>query len=175
MSRFSNALLTTAAALLIVQALLFTSPGQALAKDITWVLVTNTAADPVPVRDVDNGRQPVILDGSFAIDSGQNVGGRTLLTVPAGKRLVIETVSVSLNLPQGQFLESLSLTVNHHPFQLSPAYLGTTAGHDWYGGTLAFRVYVDSGADVSVGGYRNETTGITVIAPTVSGYYVDIP
>jgi hypothetical protein len=176
MNRFRNALLATAAALLIVQALLFTSPGQALAQNVASVLVANTAANPVPVRDVDNGRQPVILSGSFSMVPGQDFGSRVLLTVPAGKRLVVETVSVSLNIPQGQFLHHLTLTGNHHAFELTPTRLGTDAAQDWYSGTFAFRAYVDPGAEVVVFGARNlNATGFTHISAVVSGYYIDVP
>ncbi len=175
MNRFRNALLATAAALLIVQALLFTGPGQALAQNVASVIVANTAANPVPVRDVDNGQQPVIVAGSFAIATGQNSASRLLLTVPAGKRLVVETVSISLDIPQGQFLEKLTLTGNHHAFELAPTRLGTNAGVDWYGGTFAFRTYVDPGAEVIVFGYRNVTSGTTVISAVMSGYYIDVP
>jgi hypothetical protein len=80
MNRFRNALLAAAAAMLIVQALLFTSPGQALAQNVASVLVANTAANPVPVRDVNNGQQPVILSGTFAIAAGQNFASRVLRT-----------------------------------------------------------------------------------------------
>jgi hypothetical protein len=69
----------------------------------------------------------------------------------------------------------LTLTGNHRAFELAPTYVGTNAGQDWYRGTLAFRTYVDAGADVSVSGYRNVTSGTTVISAVMSGYYINVP
>src|SRR5439155_17389827 len=60
------------------------------------VNVVNTTASPVPVRDVDNpSRQPFQAEvvGGFA-DGASTTGDITIATVPAGKRLVIEHVSV---------------------------------------------------------------------------------
>jgi hypothetical protein len=175
MNRFRNALLATAAALLIVQALLFTGPGQALAQDVASVLIANTAANPVPVRDVDNGQQPVIVQGAFGIGTGQFNGSGSLLTVPAGKRLVIETVSIFFGIPQGQFLEQLALGAGFHSFQLTPPRKGTSTGTDYYGGTFAFRTYFDPGAKVTVSAVRSANSGSTIINVTMSGYYINVP
>src|SRR6266568_1260283 len=60
------------------------------------VNVVNTTASPVQVRDVDNpARQPFHAEavGGFA-DGASVTGGILIPTVPAGKRLVIEHVSV---------------------------------------------------------------------------------
>src|SRR5216117_2665883 len=60
------------------------------------VNVVNTPASPVPVRDVDNpARQPFQAEavGGFA-DGASTTGDILITTVPAGKLLVIEHVSV---------------------------------------------------------------------------------
>src|SRR6266568_4786805 len=60
------------------------------------VMVVNTPASPVPVRDVDNpARQPFQAEvvGGFA-DGASTTGDIPITTVPAGKVLVIEHVSV---------------------------------------------------------------------------------
>src|SRR5207244_13410198 len=60
------------------------------------VNVVNTPASPVPVRDVDNpARQPFQAEvvGGFA-DGASTTDEVTITTVPAGKLLIIEHVSV---------------------------------------------------------------------------------
>src|SRR6266568_3286494 len=68
------------------------------------VIVVNTPASPVPVRDVDNpARQPFEAQGmgGFA-DGASTTGDITIATVPAGKLLVIEHVSVLGTMIPGQ-------------------------------------------------------------------------
>src|SRR5437870_13576858 len=70
----------------------------------TNVNVVNTTASPVPVRDVDNpARQPFQAQavGGFA-DGASTTGDITIGPVPAGKRLVIEHVSVFGAMLSGQ-------------------------------------------------------------------------
>ena len=93
MNRFRNTLLATAAAMLILQALLFTGPGQALAKEVTDVLVTNTIANPVFIRNIDDGRQPFSLFDSVGIGDGESFANRSIFTVPAGITLAYVSIS----------------------------------------------------------------------------------
>src|SRR5436309_709952 len=68
------------------------------------VNVANTTASPVLVRDVDNvARQPFRAQvvGGFA-DGASTTGDITIATVPAGKRLVIEYVSMVGAMPLGE-------------------------------------------------------------------------
>src|SRR6266568_3412190 len=68
------------------------------------VMVVNTPASPVPVRDVDNpARQPFQAQvvGGFA-DGAATTGDIPITTVPAGKLLVIEHVSVFGRMLPGQ-------------------------------------------------------------------------
>src|SRR5438552_13850372 len=68
------------------------------------VNVVNTPASPVPVRDVDNpARQPFHVEAvaGFA-DGASTTGGILIPAVPAGKRLVIEHLSVSAHALHGQ-------------------------------------------------------------------------
>jgi hypothetical protein len=74
----------------------------------TLVQVVNTAANPVPTQAVDNhARHALGLDASVVIPDGQLGVFGTFgdangpYTVPAGKRLVMESLSAQFNLPTG--------------------------------------------------------------------------
>jgi hypothetical protein len=186
MKRFKNALLAVAAALLIAQSLLFTSPGHALAQSIssvTSVLVINTAANPIPVRDVEGAHQPFQRTEVLGIGDGQNFAAAAHTTVPAGKRLVIESVAVLMYLPQGQTPVYARLkTSDPSAGSLSgfPAFALTRQGVQsdskvFYAGTYSFRMYAGPGTIVSMDAARSASAGITLTQFTVSGYYIDLP
>jgi hypothetical protein len=182
MNRFRNALLCLAAALLIAQALLFTAPGQALAGTISEVLVTNTVANPVPVRDVDNGRQPKMLASSFNIPDGQTASMQVINTtsIPQGKRFIAEFVTVRIAAPAGQAATRILLTVNSSDsfsFPLSVSWQGDSGSESksYYTGTHMTRLYVDPGANKLVWEVdRNGTSGVLYAYISFSGYLVDV-
>jgi hypothetical protein len=59
-----------------------------------------------PIHDVDNAaRQPVAFFADVGFADGSNFSGTSFgFTVPAGKRLVIETISAEIPVPVGQAL-----------------------------------------------------------------------
>jgi hypothetical protein len=147
---------------------------------------TNTVkidtSNPLSVRDIDNPtRQPFrksvfvsLADGSTfnAINPG--------ITPPAGKRLVIETTSVSGNVPSGQkFACSLNLTDEFAqpifnldlPLSLS----GTFGPVDTFQGTTSTRIYVDPSDNVTFYAFRTAGAGAAGMRVNFSGYFVDVP
>jgi hypothetical protein len=138
--------------------------------------------NPLSVRDMDNpARQPFrksvfvsLADGSTfnAINPG--------ITPPVGKRLVIETISASGNVPSGQkFACSLNLTDEfaqpifnlEMPLSLS----GTFGPVDTFQGTTTTRMYVDPSDNVTFYAFRTAGTGAAGMRVNFSGYFVDVP
>ena len=81
------------------------------------VNVVNPTTQPVPVRDVDNpARQPfqVQVVGDFA-DGASTTGDIPITTVPAGKLLVIEYVSLFGSMLTGQQLVRARLQTGNPP------------------------------------------------------------
>ena len=181
MSRLRNSLLAVAAALLIAQALLFTSPGRALAKEVTDVFITNTAANPVFVRSIDDGRQPFSLFDAVGIDDGQSFANRSIFTVPVGKRLIIESVSARIGLPHGQSPSYLSLrtkaggTSTSHTIAMIRQGTSNILQQDEYASTYALRLYADPESQILIGAARSDSTGIAIAYFSLSGYYIDVP
>src|ERR1700712_4290907 len=102
--------------------------------------------------------------------------GSPSVTVPAGKHLVVETLSVQLDVtPSGSKLEAfvnytcgganVSLFV-----PLSFAYTDNGTGYDFHVGMQAVRLYADPGTVLTVSGAGQGNTGTIFL--TVSGYLV---
>jgi hypothetical protein len=144
------------------------------------------AATPVLVRDVDNGRQPFQATAAGSFNNGfRNTGLTVITTVPAGKRLVIEHVSVEGNMLPGQKMIFASIEVS-----LQDSFNGNPLGHflsigahgndgfrDLYFSSQALRLYADPGTDVRGFAGRDGTAGDNVAAVyfVISGYFVNVP
>jgi hypothetical protein len=103
--------------------------------------------------------------------------GSPSVTVPAGKHLVVETVSVQVDVtPLGSQLEAfVNFTCGGKSVQLfvplTFAYGQPSNGYDTYVALQAVRLYVDPGTVVSVTTYS--PTGSTgTLFVTVSGYLI---
>jgi hypothetical protein len=114
------------------------------------------------------------ISGLPASPFGQT--GSPAITVPAGKHLVVETLSVQLDVtPSGSKLEAFvtytSGGANVTLFvPLTFAYTDTSTGYDFYVGMQAVRLYADPGTVLAVSGAGPGSTGTLFL--TVSGYLV---
>jgi hypothetical protein len=154
--------------------------------------VVNTASNPVAVQPVP-ARQAVPLACVANFDSGSDSGQCTFFdstfntyTVPAGKRLVIDSESGSCNVPAGQRVQDPSINLNvlnaagffSSFVGFSQNYEGSRSGgagtNDLYhlaGDGLA---YVDPGKTLSFGAGRNATDGEGSCAINVQAHLEDI-
>lgn len=111
-----------------------------------------------------------------AVPDGVLEGCHTVMTVPAGKRFVIEYASASLSLPDTQRPHSqmLSTTVGgkrvFHFLKTEPA--GNRNG--WLV-TSALRLYADPGTNVGFCYHRTASTGTMWMTTSLSGVLVDVP
>ena len=113
----------------------------------------------------------------FAETESGGFGQPNIITVPAGQTLVIETVSLQLDVtPSGSQLEAFvnytsggkSVTVF---VPLTFAYTQTSNGFDTYTATQAVRLYADPGTSVSLTAFS--PTGSTgTLFLTLSGYLI---
>jgi hypothetical protein len=102
--------------------------------------------------------------------------GSPQIAVPTGRHLVVETLSVQLDVsPSGSKLEAF---VNYTSggnnvtlfVPLTYAYTDTGTGFDFYVGMQAVRLYADPGTVLTVSGAGPGSTGTLFL--TVSGYLV---
>ena len=148
--------------------------------------VTNTAASPVPFRDVDNpARQPFQAQvvGGFA-DGASTTGDILATTVPAGKRLVIEHVSAfGTMLPTQKVIKGGSKVTWDDPSSVMVfSYLWQSQGsnadgsRDYFVVSEALRGYANPGP-INCFAERDSFAGANPnsVTFTISGYFVDCP
>lgn len=146
------------------------------------VQVGNAPNSPLPVRDVDNpARQPfqgeldpLVTVGSFTASDS--------LSVPAGKRLVIEFASATINTTSGtKMWVRIQTTTNNstNAHTLVPELQGAFAagGSDFFVAAQPLKIYADPGTQVTfivnvLGGVANTNSGAAVV---MSGYFVNVP
>ena len=153
----------------------------------------HTAGGPIPVsvantvqnHDADNpALQPFTVNISIHIPAGQDQGtdngstvGTQAFSIPAGKRLVAQTVSMyrSSSSPVGstvQVFVNTNVGSKYSAYSLPAVPL---TGAFFPGTTQALTFQADGGSLGVVNGFRNGTAGDDYDTVTVSGYLVNIP
>jgi hypothetical protein len=98
-------------------------------------------------------------------------------TVPAGKRLVIETAVLLINLPLGQIIESFTIptSVNGQVifYSLFPTLTSQSDVTSFFGINQPLKIYADGGTQVS-GNILRSGSGTGGFDLVVSGYLVDM-
>jgi hypothetical protein len=161
--------------------------GSVLAADKD-VVVVNTPSQAMPtvvqgtvnVKDIDQpARAPFADLKSLSFDDGEAQKFIEFDPVPAGKRLVIETVTVRSQAAAGQVWDvHMFVTTNGVPVAhtLALTVFQTLGDIDIRSATLPVRLYADPGTVIKVFGHRNYgTTGIAGVDTTISGHYVNLP
>lgn len=161
------------------------------------VTVNNTPANPVPVM-VQNPTTAVTIQNTPSVKAADNpafqpyvqsgshfdqIGSSDSISfdVPAGKRLVIELVTVTLDLPTGQNQATNSLLLNEgSPRQVIHEMTSTAEGDNGGGSrfvtTQTLRAYAEAGTGtVKIHIGRNSSASTFGWSVSVSGYLVDLP
>jgi len=162
--------------------IVFINAGDAFCQ--TDVKVVNSNNEPVPVRDLNEAsRELFIKKVSILIPSGQSSYSASI-SVPAGKRLVIESVSGGTFLLKGQTLYVLLSTevTGDLAFDGTLYLLGNNiqfnTNQDLSGFTQQIRLYSTSVLAITAcraGGAASSFSGDINVQVTVSGYLLDKP
>ena len=133
-------------------------------------------------HDVDNpARQPVQFNAFVNFINGKDSANvQNFFIVPAGKRLVIETITGEIFAPIGQQVRPTLITTADGNFAPNHTLVFdskvTVAAQDIYRATLPVRFYADAGTSVILSVRRNSTSGNSGTAEvTFSGYLVNLP
>ena len=118
-----------------------------------------------------------IANGSSAGGDNGNVSpGTQTLLIPAGKRLVVQTVSFyrsgAISTGSTQIFINASVNGTYSAFS-APSAPATSASYS--GATLPSLFYADGGTELLANAFRNSTSGAESETVTVSGYLVDTP
>jgi hypothetical protein len=131
-----------------------------------------------PVCDVDNPvRQP--FQAAVEIDMPAGTGGQNgFVTVPTGKRLVIEYASGEAFIPTGQkCLFSVITTIGGAPtgtrHYLDSDAMGKFGAPDYFRAGQVVRLYADPKTTVMLRVDRDIATGDATARMSISGYLVD--
>jgi hypothetical protein len=137
------------------------------------------------VQEANNAQHPFHEGGQVIIPAGETFQMSTTNNVPAGKRAVIETVSVFVAIPVGQNLQhawitTLSVDFNGNPSNdttyLIPVPTGVPFnGLQTYKATQALRLYAEPGAPVTLHLERDANTDVASASFFLTGYLVDTP
>lgn len=141
-------------------------------------------ADPIsgrPARVDDLGRQVVSIANKAAVTSSPGLpgtpfvsGSASTVNVPAGKHLVVETLSVDTDVTTGHdvevYIQFVTNGVGAYLFiPLTKDY--TSAGYDDYIATASVHIYADPGSSITLSPASiTGSTGTTFF--TVSGYLI---
>ena len=165
MQKFKYSLLTAAGILVLAFVLSVVGPKRVMA-----------ALGYTPIRDVDNpARQPFMYTSTVPINDGRSEGYGSF-PVPAGKRLVVETMTVfrdNARLGQSvQVLADVEFNGQIGYFAL-PFVSATTARLSCI--SQSTRLYADPGTNVSFDLLRTGSSGNETDVVTVWGYLVNLP
>ena len=135
---------------------------------------------PVPVLDMDNGaRQPFVSPISVHMAPFFSSVHTTVATVPAGERLVIETISmVGAELPTGEkFDVSITTTAAGATadYAVPMTMTFSTGTVDVYNAFQSGHVYADPNTSIVVNTRRFASAGDANVSGTISGYLVSLP
>jgi hypothetical protein len=143
------------------------------------VHIGNTAASAVPVVNINDAGQP-FQNATNSVQSGTNVSVATIATVPAGKRLVIEFVSMTGQVPPGQHVELLQITTVAgtsggitHDLLVNPQ-PDAVIGDALFRASQQVRLYANAGTQVQALFRRSSSAGNATFEATLSGYLVDM-
>ena len=133
------------------------------------VLVSSSTNAPLLVRDVDKSARTFFEENaSVQLPSGLTGKAVPIITVPAGKRAVIETITVQVLVPPGQ---TPSANLNLHALCVTRQ--GPFAGGDLWTGTHPIRIYSEPEQVRVVGMARSPATGEANASFTITGYLED--
>jgi hypothetical protein len=158
---------------LLVGAVIFGVTVAVVAPHVTVGRAAFASAVPEP-QDPDAG-QPFQKGITVSLAGGGHLGAGSF-TVPANKRLVIETITIEGSTPAGDMLAMISVTSGGaglllHRLVLTPQ--GTFFGKRVFVGTHLVRLYANAGSRVNSQVLRSDTTGSAEVLFRISGYLLN--
>jgi len=139
-------------------------------------------SNPLAIRDVYNpARQPFRKSVFVSLPDGTTFAAiNPGLNPPVGKRLVIEAISASGNIPSGQkYACSLNITDEFaqvlFDLDLTLTLQGTFGPIDTFQGNTKTKLYLEPSDNVAFDVFRTAGAGAAGIRVSFSGYFVDVP
>jgi hypothetical protein len=157
------------------------TPTVALAPGANAVVVENTALSPAMVRDADAAlRTPYKKSYAGLFSVGDPHAFMTTLTVPAGKRFVLEGISGAAQLPAGQKV-TLRLQLDDDGFDQDATFVmpmmhqGLFSSGESYAGSEHIKLVLSASGQIIVHAFRDSASGSGYFEVMVAGYFEDVP
>lgn len=186
MYNFKNSLITLAGLLVLVGVIAAVTPFKGYGQQGTEAVTATSDVKVVnpanaPVLTLEAPTQLLQREVGISFGNASIVTDRILYTVPAGKKLVIENVSVLGTIPENQklVLVTLRTTVNNitieHPVPMQQQDEYPAAGTTYSLANASLQLYATAGTTIRVSAIRNSTGGFTDVRVAISGYLVNAP
>jgi hypothetical protein len=120
----------------------------------------------------DPARQPFVGYVTVALDAGQLGESDVVTTVPAGHRLVIDTVTVHVKVPTGQRATYLYVSASGPVLYIPLSFAGSYSGLDHYQGLGQVQMYADPSKIMYATWQRSFTSGAASASFGISGHFV---
>jgi hypothetical protein len=150
--------------------------------NVAFMTASYAQAKAALTRDVDRATAQPATGACSAFSNGIGTLKCALYTVPAGKRLVVETVSYRMTTASGtpiyfvNFGEDVGFADlpfgTPNIFNVAPVFAYASGGDTTYTGTQALRMYVDENKVFAAGGSRGGSVNYEQRF-SFSGYLVD--
>lgn len=138
--------------------------------------INNDASRPVPIQDVDRPTaQPFKQTSQLTFDPGFALAMGGQFSVPAGKRLVIECVTVIAEVPLGQNVLYARIVNAGNALILTLTHPGNYAAGEVFVGTHRVFAVLEPGTQVQPSAFRDSGTAGGTMSMLISGYLVDVP
>jgi hypothetical protein len=141
------------------------------------VRVINTKSEPVPTDDLSDAKRELFQTAKYFIQQpNTNLNVVDVVSVPVGKRLVIEHICMEGKVPPNQVVSGFEILCNGFWHDLlvnkqPPAGNGNAV----FRASQLVRLYADSGTLVRATFVRSSALETGAFNVVVSGYLVDMP
>jgi hypothetical protein len=159
----------------------------------TLVTVANTTTNPVPTKATDNpARQSVVLTAFVGASDGAGGAGGLMIspetgaayTVPAGQRLVVESVTGIAEMGGGETPFTVNITFDSNVIPSSsepptiflvPTFTGTSSGTSAFSFASSVTTYIEPGSQLTAQFSRGPSNaGGAILLVTLSGHLESI-
>ena len=177
MDKLKAHLLAASGLMIFVLAMTLINSGSAGAFQTNDVRVINTKSEPLPTDDLSDAKRELLQAAKYFIQQpNTNVNVVDVVTVPVGKRLVIEHISMEGKVPQGQVVSTFEILCNgfwHDLLVNEQPHSGN--GDVAFRASQLVRLYADAGTLVRATFVRSSALEKGAFNVVISGYLVDMP
>jgi hypothetical protein len=149
--------------------------GRGNAIEISPLYVNNVEANSIQARDVPNiATEPFQIQLAVDLTEGVATANKTFTAIPAGKRFVIEYVSMRGYVQTEQKLQVWLKKGSYDYALVAHSQVSYPNGKEYFAASETVKIYFNAGESLTAFASRWNNTGNSQLIFTLSGYLVDI-